>query len=143
MKAPAVLAMMALLSLHGPALAAGFQGPDAGAPGAEGSQGQAAGHMGGFQGPVGGSQISTVSAALKAWDDTPATLTGHITQRMAGSDDKYMFRDATGEMLVDIDHELFVGRVVTPQTTVRLHGEVDKDLMKPTKLDVKFLEIVQ
>ena len=32
----------------------------------------------------------------------------------AGSDDKYNFRDATGTIVVEIDHEVFAGRTVTP-----------------------------
>ena len=130
------LAAAVALMLPSATLAAdgGFQG---------GFQGGAAPSMGGFQGPVGGSQANTVAAALKCWDDAPVSLTGNIVERRAGSDDKYMFRDATGQILADIDHELFFGKTVTPQTRVRIFGEVDKDMMKPTKIDVKRLEILQ
>jgi len=69
-------------------------------------------------------------------------LTGNIIMRVAGSDDKYIFRDATGEIVVDIDDKLFGGRTVTPQTRVRLSGKVDKDLMEPAKVDVKSFEIL-
>ena len=34
-------------------------------------------------------------------------------------------------------------RTVTPQTKVRLFGKVDKEMMEPTKVDVKYLEIVK
>ena len=97
---------------------------------------------GGFQGPTAQARITTVAAALKAWDDSPVTLTGHIVQRMAGDDDNYLFRDATGEIVVDIDHEVFMGRTVTPETRVRISGEVDKDMMERTTVDVNFLEIL-
>ena len=125
------LALTSLLTFPCAAQAenAGFQGPQGG--------------MGGFQGPTTAVDADTVAKALKCWDDTPVVLTGNIVERRAGSDDKYMFRDATGQMLVDIDHELFVGKTVTPQTKVRIFGEVDKDMMKPTKIDVKRLEILQ
>lgn len=125
------LVAAAALILPSAALAAngGFQG---------GSQ-----PMGGFQGPVGGSQAETVAAAKKCWDDAPVVLTGTIVERLAGSDDKYMFRDATGQVMVDIDEDLFIGRTVTPQTKVRLYGKVDKEIMEPTKIDVKRLEIIQ
>lgn len=111
-------------------------------PGMSGFQGPSAAH-GGFQGPMTTIDVDTVAKALKAWNDTPASLTGNITQRLAGSDDKYMFRDATGEIIVDIDYELFWGRTVTPATTIRIVGEVDKDAFEPTKIDVKFLEVVK
>ena len=58
-------------------------------------------------------------------------------------DDKYLFKDATGQIIVDIDHEIFAGRTVTPQTKVRLSGKVDKDMMEPVKIDVKVLEILK
>ena len=45
--------------------------------------------------------------------------------------------------MVDIDEDLFIGRTVTPQTKVRLYGKVDKEIMEPTKIDVKRLEIIQ
>ena len=51
--------------------------------------------------------------------------------------------DCTSQVMVDIDDDLFLGRTVTPQTRVRLHGKVDKELMEPTKIDVKRLEVLQ
>lgn len=117
-----------VLGLSTPALAA-YSGPSSG--------------YGGFQGPTATVETDTVAKALKAWDDSPVVLTGHIVQRMAGSDDKYMFRDATGQIIVDIDYELFWGKTVTPDNTVRISGEVDKDMFDPTKIDVKLLEVIK
>lgn len=97
---------------------------------------------GGFQGPTAQAKVNTVAEARKAWDDTPVTLTGNIVQRLPHDDDDYLFRDATGEIVVDIDHELFMGRTVTPETKVRIFGEVDKDMMEPVSIDVKFMEIL-
>ena len=99
--------------------------------------------LGGFQGPTSGVQADTVAKALKAWDDAPVMLTGHIVERVAGSDDKYNFRDATGTIVVEIDHEVFAGRTVTPADRVRLSGKLDKEMMDPTKVDVKVLEILK
>lgn len=121
--------MLAVLAV--PAYAA-FEGPNSG--------GQS---MGGFQGPTGGVQADTVKKAQSSWDDAPVVLTGNIVERLAGSDDKYLFKDATGQIIVDIDHEIFADRTVTPQTKVRLSGKVDKDMMEPVKIDVKVLEILK
>ncbi|MBQ7609223.1 MAG: NirD/YgiW/YdeI family stress tolerance protein [Desulfovibrionaceae bacterium] len=96
---------------------------------------------GGFQGPGGSAGVTTVAQAKKAWDDTPVVLTGHIVSRAGGDHEHYIFRDSTGEIVVDIDDKLFYGRTVTPQTTVRLYGEVDKEMMERTKIDVKRLDI--
>ena len=49
----------------------------------------------------------------------------------------------SGRIVVEIDYEVFAGRTVTPQTKVRLFGKVDKEMMEPTKVDVKYLEIVK
>ena len=121
--------MLAVLAV--PAYAA-FEGPNSG--------GQS---MGGFQGPTGGVQADTVKKAQSSWDDAPVVLVGNIVERLAGSDDKYLFKDATGQIIVDIDHEIFAGRTVTPQTKARLSGKVDKDMMEPIKIDVKVLEILK
>ena len=124
------LALASLLTFPCAATAAngGFNGPQG---------------MGCFQGPTAAADADTVAKAMKCWDDAPVVLTGNIVERLAGSDDKYMFRDATGQVMVDIDDDLFLGRTVTPQTRVRLHGKVDKELMEPTKIDVKRLEVLQ
>lgn len=121
-------ALALVVGLSTPALAA-YNGPSSG--------------YGGFQGPTATVETNTVAKALKAWDDSPVVLTGNIVQRMAGSDDKYMFRDATGQIIVDIDYELFWGKTVTPNSTVRISGEVDKDMFEPTKIDVKLLEVIK
>ena len=121
-------ALALVCGLSSPALAA-YDGPSSG--------------YGGFQGPTSSAGVTTVAKALKAWDDAPVVLTGNIVQRMAGSDDKYMFRDATGQIVVDIDHELFWGKTVTPANTVRIAGEVDKEMFEATKIDVKFLEVIK
>lgn len=97
---------------------------------------------GGFKGPTVGVEVTTVKQALESKDDTAVLLTGSITGRKAGSDDKYIFKDATGEMTVDIDKKVFVGRTVTPENTVKLSGKVDKDMLEPAKVDVKVLEIL-
>ena len=128
-----LIVLILMVLFVNPAFAA-FQGPGVGQPTSP--------QVGGFSGPTTGTEITTVKAAKSALDDTMVVLTGKIISRVAGSDDKYMFKDNTGEILVDIDHKVFAGRNVTPQNTIRISGEVDKDIMKPTKIDVKYLEIL-
>lgn len=99
--------------------------------------------FGGFQGPISGAEAQTVQAALGMPDDARVVLTGNIVSQVAGSKDRYMFKDATGEMVVEIKGKVFAGRSVTPETTVRLAGKIDKDWNEPIELDVKMLEIVK
>lgn len=98
--------------------------------------------MGGFQGP-GTNAISTVADVMKARDDTYCTLEGRIVEKVAGSRDLYVFEDSTGKVMVDIDHKKFANRTVTPQNTVRLHGEVDVKHSGQREVDVDVLEVLK
>ena len=57
--------------------------------------------------------------------------------------EKYMFRDSTGEMLVEIDDEVFKGQRVDPKTKVRIDGELERDFMEKDKVDVYKLTILR
>lgn len=107
-------------------------------------QNPGANSQGGFNGPGSMQQGSmvTVQQAAGMRDDAKVILTGKITQQLAGSHDKYMFRDATGEIRVDIDRKVFRGQTVTPENTVRIMGKVDKDFGEATEIDVKRLEVL-
>ncbi|EJJ4225945.1 YgiW/YdeI family stress tolerance OB fold protein [Salmonella enterica] len=122
-KLAAMVAVMALCSA--PVLAAqqgGFSGPTTT------TQSQS----GGFVGPNGSS--TTVESAKSLRDDAWVTLRGNIVERI--SDDLYVFKDATGTINVDIDHKRWNGLTVTPQDTVEIQGEVDKD-WNSVEIDVK------
>lgn len=96
-----------------------------------------------FQGPNSAASVTTAAQVAKAGDDASCMLQGNIIEKVTGSDDKYRFKDATGTVIVEIDHQIFAGRVVTPSTVVKLYGEVDTSLTKASKVDVKMMEIVQ
>ena len=122
-KLAAMVAVMALCSA--PVLAAqqgGFSGPTTT------TQSQ----NGGFVGPNGSS--TTVESAKSLRDDTWVTLRGNIVERI--SDDLYKFQDSSGTVNVDIDHKRWNGVTVTPQDTVEIQGEVDKD-WNSVEIDVK------
>lgn len=95
-----------------------------------------------FKGPGADTAITEASQVAKASDDAPCLLTGNIIEKVAKSDDKYIFRDKSGEIKVEIDHKVFAGRTITPDTEVILKGKVDTKTMKPNEVDVKILEIV-
>lgn len=98
---------------------------------------------GGFSGPVSGAQADTVAKALTLSDDAPVVLTGNIVSQVAGSKDKFIFKDASGEVRMEIERKVFAGQTVTPQDTVRIIGKVDKDLGKDVEIEAKMLEIVK
>ena len=51
-------------------------------------------------------KISTISEALKMKDDSYVTIQGNIEKKL--SSDKYLFRDSTGTMTVEIDEDVFI-----------------------------------
>lgn len=96
---------------------------------------------GGFIGPSKSKRIlRDVISALNASDDTKVELTGNLT--MSLGDEDYVFQDATGEITVEIDDDLWFGRTVTPDNTIVLRGEVEKD-WNNVSIDTDSLEIVQ
>ncbi|CAK7033066.1 MAG: Protein YgiW [Desulfovibrio sp.] len=78
---------------------------------------------GGYTGP--GPQVVTVEQAKGMRDDAPVALKGYIVQNLGNED--YLFKDATGTITVEIDHDKWAGQNIGPDDLVQLYGEVDKD----------------
>ncbi len=78
---------------------------------------------GGFSGP--GPQIMTIKEASQQADDTWVTLKGNIIHH--GGDEKYTFRDASGQGIVEIEDDAWAGQHIVPTDTVELITKVDKD----------------
>lgn len=98
--------------------------------------------MGGYSGP---SQAPATVVEVKNYsvmqDDTPVVLVGRIT-RAIGSD-HYTFKDNTGEITIEVDNEDWRGVNVSPQSKIRIYGEVDKDFAQNPTIDVKRVDIIQ
>ncbi|MEM7076307.1 MAG: NirD/YgiW/YdeI family stress tolerance protein [Pseudomonadota bacterium] len=93
-----------------------------------------------FTGPsVQGGQ-ATVAVAQDARVGSYHTLEGNIVTHLR--ENYFMFRDATGEMRVEIPADRFGGQQVGPETTVRIMGEIDRTLTGRRYLWVKSLEVV-
>lgn len=95
---------------------------------------------GGFEGP-GAPAVApvTVEQALSMNDDAVVVLEGKIINSLG--DEKYTFQDKTGEIIIEIDDEDWHGVKVTPDNTVEIRGEIDKDPGETTKIDVKSFSI--
>lgn len=78
-----------------------------------------------FTGPSAAPKPNTVAQAKDALPGTHVTLTGSLVSHVRG--EFYTFRDASGEMRVEVDHKLWQNRPVNPQTKLQLIGEVDFD----------------
>ncbi|MBR1825413.1 MAG: NirD/YgiW/YdeI family stress tolerance protein [Alphaproteobacteria bacterium] len=95
---------------------------------------------GGFKGPsVNQSAVITVQEALNSNDEAKIVLQGNILNSLG--DEKYTFKDATKEVVVEIDDEDWNGIKVTPEKTVEIVSEVDKDTNEPTTIDVDVVTV--
>ena len=92
---------------------------------------------------VGGpSKATTVKSLLASGhDDQLVVHEGYIVDQVRHED--YTFKDATGQILVEIDDRVFAGQRVDPKTKVRIEGEYEKDLVEPNSIDVHRLTIVR
>lgn len=98
---------------------------------------QPASMQGGFQGP--GLSVMTVSEALKLNDDTPVKLSGKIEKSLGN--EKYLFKDATGSITIEIDNEDWNGVNATPDTEIVITGEIDKDMLRDAEVDVDMVTL--
>jgi uncharacterized protein (TIGR00156 family) len=84
----------------------------------------------GFRGP--GPEPVTVDAVKGLNDDYPVVLRGKIERSLG--DERYLFTDETGSIIVEIDNRLWRGLSVDQNDTVEITGEVDKG---PTKTEIE------
>ena len=131
--------LFAAVSAH--AQFGGFTGPQAFTQ-PQGVVGQQAG-FGWPQGFTGQFTPVTVSQVYSYPDKAPAVLRGNIVQGLGG--DKYLFRDASGDIIVKIKHDRWWGVSVGPNDLVELGGELkrDKKTWQINYFDAKMIRRVQ
>ena len=96
-------------------------------------------NAGGFQGP--GVSDSTVAEALKMPDDTPVVLKGKVEKSLGN--ERYQFNDGTGVIVIEVDNEDWRGLTVTPEDTVEIKGEIEKDMLSAPEVDVDTVSLVK
>ena len=95
---------------------------------------------GGFVGPgANANSAMTIRDALKLRDESWVVLQGRIVASLG--DEKYTFQDDTGAVMVEIDDD-WRGITVTPEPTIEISGELDKELFEATKIDVKSFRVL-
>ncbi|MDY4280549.1 MAG: NirD/YgiW/YdeI family stress tolerance protein [[Pasteurella] mairii] len=93
---------------------------------------------GGF---INANQPVTTIAQENTWkDDQYIVLQGKIVEQV-GKDD-YRIKDASGEMVVEIERGAWRGQDVSPNDEVKLYGEVDKSWNK-TEVEIHRVEKVR
>lgn len=124
-KFAAITAIMMMTTAPVFAAQGGFNGPSA-------TPAQTQTQQGGFV--DNDANLTTAAKVKDQKDDSWVKLRGNITERL--SDDRYLFRDTTGTVNVEIDHKRWNGQTITPQDKVEIQGKVDKE-WNEFEIDVK------
>ncbi len=95
------------------------------------------GGPGGFNG--GENVILTVDQVKGMGDNSKVWVEGAIIQK--NGDEKYLFQDSTGSIVVEIDDDAWHGLVIGPTDIVRIYGEVDHGMFN-TEIDIDYIEKV-
>ena len=78
--------------------------------------------------------VKTVKDALNAQDDTFVLIEGNIVKQI--DKDEFIFKDASGEIEIDVSKKAWNGQTVSPQDKVQIRGKVDTEWNR-TEIDVK------
>jgi len=91
-----------------------------------------------FFGP-GAQAAMSVESAKDLADGSRVVLEGHLIDELDRN--FFMFRDASGEVRVEIDKEIWRGQPIGPGDAVRIHGAVDQSRLD-TEIDASHLEVL-
>ena len=76
-------------------------------------------------------------------DDTFVVLKGHIIKKL--NNKKYLFKDGTGQITVEISYKRISHIHITQKTLVEIHGKIDVDHF-PTnsvEIEVKHINVIK
>lgn len=94
-----------------------------------------------FVGPGAPDAPTTVQSILDSpQDDQTVTLQGTVLEKVGN--EKYAFSDDTGQIRIEIDDDVFPPQRITPDMTVEIYGEVEKDFLRSPEVDVERLTVV-
>lgn len=101
----------------------------------------ALGQSGGFVG-AGTSPVITAVTAADRPDESNVRLIGYLIEKLG--DEKYVFRDDSGTIVVEIDDDDWNGVTASAGTRVEIFGEVDREwrfLRRETGIDVDWVRL--
>lgn len=85
--------------------------------------------------------LKTVADVLKnGKDDQMVTLTGNVVKQVGR--EKFLFRDASGEIRIEIDDDAMPTQPFDDKAKVEITGEVEKDFLRSVEIDVKSLKLL-
>jgi uncharacterized protein (TIGR00156 family) len=71
-------------------------------------------------------------------DDSPVVMQGRLKKSLG--DEKYLFVDSRGSIVVEIDNDDFRGIDISPADTIEIQGEVDTKMFRGNEIDVEYME---
>ncbi|MDO4430267.1 MAG: NirD/YgiW/YdeI family stress tolerance protein [Lonepinella koalarum] len=83
--------------------------------------------------------ITTVQQALKGADNAPVVLQGNIIKRLK-DDDEFLFRDSTGEIVIEVEDEAWNGQEIGPSDKITIEGKVDTHTTRKSSIDVHYIK---
>lgn len=86
-------------------------------------------------------EIMNVVDVKELKDDSAVIIQGHIIQQL--EEDKYLFKDETDEVVVDIDKKAWNNVDVRSSDIIQLKGKVDKDFADDVEIDVEKVSLVK
>lgn len=84
--------------------------------------------------------VTTVEQANRAGTGDRVSLTGSLKNEVRRA--QYLFRDATGEIRVRIEHEFWRGRKVTSEDILNIRGRIQSDV-RGRFIDVYYFKIIE
>ncbi|MCR4917810.1 MAG: NirD/YgiW/YdeI family stress tolerance protein [Alphaproteobacteria bacterium] len=71
-------------------------------------------------------------------DNAPVVVRGYLVEQ--NGENSYMFRDGTGTINLEIEEEDWNGQTFVPTDFIEVWGEVDKNGMNVTEIDVSAMK---
>ena len=87
------------------------------------------------------SEINTVAQVKYAESYQLIVLTGHVVKKIGNQ--SYLFKDNTGEIKVQINNSTWANINVTPNTLIRIYGELGNGNLGNVDMVVQKVELVK
>lgn len=120
--------------------AGGYTGAETQAAGGYAKEARALNTRGGFIAEETEAKFTTVLSAKRMGDNSYIKLKGKIVSKVGK--EKYLFKDNTGTIQIEIDDEDWKGVQAGPKDLVIIEGELDKD-WDSISIDVDTIELVK
>ena len=86
--------------------------------------------------------LKTVVDVIKnGKDDQLAVLNGYIIKKVGN--EKYIFKDSTGEIRIEIDKKRMPTQSFDEKTKVEITGEVEKEFLHSVEIDVDSIKFIK